>query len=61
MTALRSLDAIHLATAGMLVTGGKAVTAFVTYGDRQGGPPPRRASASSLPAGSDGVAAGHWT
>lgn len=36
MTALRSLDAIHLATAGMLVTAGKAVTAFVTYEDRQG-------------------------
>jgi hypothetical protein len=33
---LRSLDAIHLATAEMLVAAGKDVTAFVSYDVRQG-------------------------
>jgi hypothetical protein len=33
--ALRSLDAIHVATAEVLVASGKAVTAFVTYDTRQ--------------------------
>ncbi|HEY3263204.1 MAG TPA: type II toxin-antitoxin system VapC family toxin [Pseudonocardiaceae bacterium] len=32
--ALRSLDAIHLATADNLVASGKTVTAFVTYHER---------------------------
>lgn len=32
---LRSLDAIHLATAEELVASGKSVTAFVTYDKRQ--------------------------
>jgi predicted nucleic acid-binding protein len=31
---LRSLDAIHVATAEMLVASGKALTAFVTYDRR---------------------------
>jgi predicted nucleic acid-binding protein len=31
---LRSLDAIHLATAEMLIASGKALTAFVTYDKR---------------------------
>jgi uncharacterized protein len=31
---LRSLDAIHLATADQLVASGKAVSAFVTYDER---------------------------
>jgi len=31
---LRSLDAIHLATAGHLVASGKSLTAFVTYDSR---------------------------
>lgn len=35
--ALRSLDAIHLATAEVLVASGKAVSAFVTYDKRQAG------------------------
>ena len=33
-TILRSLDAIHLATAELLVASGKTVTAFVTYDRR---------------------------
>jgi predicted nucleic acid-binding protein len=33
--ALRSLDAIHLATAEVLVASGKTVRAFVTYDRRQ--------------------------
>jgi uncharacterized protein len=33
--ALRSLDAVHLATAEVLVASGHAVTAFVTYDRRQ--------------------------
>jgi len=33
--ALRSLDAIHLATAEILVAGGRSVSAFVTYDERQ--------------------------
>jgi predicted nucleic acid-binding protein len=33
---LRSLDAIHLATADLLVTAGKTVSAFVSYDIRQG-------------------------
>ena len=33
--ALRSLDAIHLATAEVLVASGKTVSAFVTYDRRQ--------------------------
>jgi predicted nucleic acid-binding protein len=33
--ALRSLDAIHLATAEVLVASGKTVSAFVTYDKRQ--------------------------
>jgi len=33
---LRSLDAIHLATADVLIASGKAVSAFVTYDRRQG-------------------------
>ncbi len=33
--ALRSLDAVHLATAEVLVAAGKAVRAFVTYDVRQ--------------------------
>jgi predicted nucleic acid-binding protein len=32
---LRSLDAIHIATAEVLVASGKTVTAFVTYDKRQ--------------------------
>ena len=35
--ALRSLDAIHLATAEVLVASGKRVSAFVTYDTRQAG------------------------
>jgi predicted nucleic acid-binding protein len=31
---LRSLDAIHLATAELLIASGKALTAFVTYDKR---------------------------
>lgn len=34
---LRSLDAIHLATADHLVASGKRVTAFVTYDTRLAG------------------------
>lgn len=33
---LRSLDALHLATADMLVAAGKTLSAFVTYDVRQG-------------------------
>jgi len=33
--ALRSLDAIHLASAEMLIGGGRSVSAFVTYDKRQ--------------------------
>jgi uncharacterized protein len=33
--ALRSLDAVHLATAEVLVASGKTVSAFVTYDTRQ--------------------------
>ena len=33
--ALRSLDAIHLASAEMLIAGGRSVSAFVTYDKRQ--------------------------
>ena len=33
--ALRSLDAIHLATAEVLVASGKTVSAFITYDKRQ--------------------------
>ena len=33
--ALRSLDAIHLATAEMLIAGGRLVSAFITYDKRQ--------------------------
>jgi uncharacterized protein len=33
--ALRSLDAVHLATAELLVAAGRTVTAFVTYDKRQ--------------------------
>jgi predicted nucleic acid-binding protein len=35
--ALRSLDAVHLATAEVLVAAGKTVSAFVTYDTRQAG------------------------
>ena len=35
--ALRSLDAVHLATAEVLVAAGKTVSAFVTYDARQAG------------------------
>jgi uncharacterized protein len=35
--ALRSLDAVHLATAEVLVASGKTVSAFVTYDTRQAG------------------------
>jgi predicted nucleic acid-binding protein len=35
--ALRSLDAVHLATAEILVAAGKTVSAFVTYDTRQAG------------------------
>jgi len=35
--ALRSLDAVHLATAEVLVASGKSVSAFVTYDTRQAG------------------------
>ena len=35
--ALRSLDAVHLATAEVLVASGKTVSAFVTYDARQAG------------------------
>jgi predicted nucleic acid-binding protein len=34
---LRSLDAVHLATAEVLVAAGKTVSAFVTYDTRQAG------------------------
>jgi predicted nucleic acid-binding protein len=35
--ALRSFDAVHLATAEVLVASGKTVSAFVTYDTRQAG------------------------
>ena len=34
---LRSFDAVHLATAEVLVASGKTVSAFVTYDTRQAG------------------------
>jgi predicted nucleic acid-binding protein len=51
---LRSLDAIHLATADQLVASGKTVSAFVTYDRRLA----VAASASSFPVVSPGTALG---
>ena len=34
---LRTLDAIHLATAELLVSAGQRITAFITYDERLGG------------------------
>ncbi len=48
--ALRSLEAIHLATAEVLVAAGKSVSAFVTY-DRRQAARDRRRDPGGLPVG----------
>lgn len=47
---LRSLDAIHLATAEMLVASGKTMTAFVTYDNRLAGAAGARGLPVAVPA-----------